>query len=110
MTRQITYATTAEQRTAKNRLKRQRKKAGRKGGKKGDGDESEGEEDKKDDGEKKRKLGGSGFVFHKAGELSDDDEGPNEAVGPAQVEEEEVEAVPEVAPAVEAGIVIRDED
>ncbi|KAK4704454.1 PRKR-interacting protein 1, partial [Phenoliferia sp. Uapishka_3] len=109
MQRHITYETTAEQRTAKNRLKRQRKKAGRKGGKKAAGEDESEEEEVKDDADKKRKLGGSGMVFRKPGEREDEDE---DEAGPVPVPEVQpvVEKVVEVAPAVEAGIQIKDDD
>lgn len=116
LARHESYLNAAEEKTAKNRAKRDKQKANRKGGK---GKATEGGSDDDDRGtsgvgvglgDKKRKLGGGGGMKFKSAEerAGESDEEVVEKVEEevAQPLEKEVEVVA----AVEAGIMIRDED
>ena len=131
----MTNSTAAEEKTAKNRLKRQKKKnQSRNNGKKevestSAFDTTTGDFSAVGTGDKKRKLGGAGVKFTKAGERDDEEEDAEEGEDRQEVEQEgegereivglKLRALPsreqeespiETNPATEAGIVIRDED
>lgn len=136
--RALTNATIAEEKTAKNRLKRQKKKnQSRNNGKKevestSAFDTTTGDFGVGPSGDKKRKLGGAGVKFMKAGAREDEDDeaeggerGEGEEEGECEREivglklrtlpavtrgDEESESPVDANPAKEAGIVIRDED
>ena len=137
--RALTNATAAEEKTAKNRLKRQKKKnQSRNNGKKevestSAFDTTTGDFTAGASGDKKRKLGGAGVKFMRAGERDDEDEeaedGGEGEEGVEEVEgeretvglklrtlpfvtrgDEKSESPIDANPAKEAGISIRDED
>ncbi|KDE06133.1 hypothetical protein MVLG_03549 [Microbotryum lychnidis-dioicae p1A1 Lamole] len=131
--RQATYESQAEAKTAKNRLKRQKKKhAQRTTSASGAGEKADQVEEEKDDGailgDKKRKLGsstaasGGTFTFKSAKERQDEDQDEDEEAGPKDDDTQRIETinngafvqdaitVPQVAPAIEAGVKIVDDD
>ncbi|SGY99985.1 BQ5605_C034g11319 [Microbotryum silenes-dioicae] len=131
--RQATYESQAEAKTAKNRLKRQKKKhAQRTTSASGAGEKADQVEEEKDDGailgDKKRKLGsstaasGGAFTFKSAKERQDEDQDEDEEAGPKDDDTQRIETintgafvqdaitVPQVAPAIEAGVKIVDDD
>lgn len=139
--RALTNATAAEEKTAKNRLKRQKKKnQSRNNGKKevestSAFDTTTGDFTSGASGDKKRKLGGAGVKFMRAGQRDNEDEeaedggereeGVEEVEGEREREtvglklrtlpsvtrgDEKSESPVDANPAKEAGILIRDED